>query len=565
MRSLRVLIVDDEELIRMGIARLVEQAGDDFQVIDTCASAREALEVLKNQETDLIITDIRMPEMDGLELLNEVKRLYPDVFSIVISGYEEFEYARTALKVGASDYILKPIDRKQFREQLLQIRNTIMNYRKKQFLQKDLENQSKKTNNLQLENFMNSVLYVCRHPHSSEWEQWLVDPFCRYRLLASSIDRNQRNDLNYSERDYELFDYALNGFLNDICQETNGSLPEGMNAYSWKGLDGWGWILLTEQRRNQASTVMDETDTESFLDKQCEQLTQRLQHIFELYLPVSVSLGISSTLEDMATISQAAAEARAAVQRRLFEGGGKCFWTHSLSVTESSLEMRSALKRVSELENRLFNVLRAFDDHAINESVEQLFSLWKQSGVSPSKLPEYVLSLVLRANLLIDEIVMEERESNPSLSIGFIESIWRKMQAKCDVLELKEELLRFLMLIAGKLKVLREGSDKEPVERAKAYIEGHLSEELTLSNVAGKVYLNPSYFSNLFKIQTGENFLNYVTRIRMEKAQRLLSQWDLKLHEIAAMVGYQNPKYFTKLFKEYSGVTPTEYRELQLK
>ncbi|WP_171686761.1 response regulator transcription factor [Paenibacillus planticolens] len=566
MVPIRVLIVDDEELIRNGIARLVEQAGMSFQVIGTCSSAKEALISLEITEIDFIITDIRMPEMDGLELLTEVKRIRPHVFSMVISGYEEFEYARSALKLGASDYILKPIDRKQFREQLHNMMELVTTYRRKQFLQQDLDDKSQKLVDSQLGNFLNSVLYASRPPHRQEW-QGILNPLCRYRLIATSIDRVQRID-SYSIRDYELFEYARNGIIRDICGEFEGSAASAIALHSWNGLDGWGWILVNTIKQDEQESDMDTDETSSSeINLICEELTAKLQEAFRQYIPVSVSLGVSNVLEDISTIGQAAAEARASLQRRLFEGGGKCHWLEK-QPNDSSVhlqESKSTALRLSELESKLFSVVRLFDEAVIRTIVDDLFAVWKKNALFSGDLPAIVLSLMLRATILIDEIRLEDRDTGKLMSTSYIENTWRKMQVSSDVLELKEELLHFLLLIAGKLKSLRFLSEREPVEKAKAYIEQHLADELTLSVVAGEIYLNPSYFSNLFKIQTGENFLNYVTRIRMEKARELLKDRVLKLNEIANKVGYQNPKYFTKLFKEHFGSTPTDYRENQLK
>ncbi|MDU0204790.1 AraC family transcriptional regulator [Paenibacillus sp. PFR10] len=305
----------------------------------------------------------------------------------------------------------------------------------------------------------------------------------------------------------------------------------------------------------------------SEVDLFCERLTVKVEEVFRQYIPVSVSLGVSSALEDISTVGQAAAEARASLQRRLFEGGGKSYWFekqpnyNSVNVQET----KSIALRLSDLENKLFNVVRLINEDVIRTTVDDLFAIWKKNALASSDLPANVLSLMLRATILIDEIRLEDRDMGKLMSTSYIENTWRKMQVSSDVLELREELVHFLLLIAGKLKTLRFQSEKEPVEKAKTYIEQHLAEDLTLSVVAGEIYLNPSYFSNLFKIQTGENFLNYVTRIRMEKARELLKDRILKLNEIANKIGYQNPKYFTKLFKEYFGITPTDYREHQLK
>ncbi|MFC3844969.1 response regulator transcription factor [Paenibacillus sp. MAH-36] len=564
--SLRVLIVDDEELIRTGIARLVEQADAAFQVIGTCSSAKEAIICLEMQEVDLIITDIRMPEMDGLELLVEARRLRPNIFSMVISGYDEFEYARSALKLGVSDYILKPIDRKQFREQLLNMIVVVTTHRKKQFLQQDLDNKSQKEVDFQVGNFLNSILYASRLPHVKEW-QGLLNPLYQYRLIAASIDRIH-STYSYSQRDYELFEYVMNGIIREICNEFGGNVESSISFHSWIGLDGWGWILINHNKQNEHDGEMDLEDAScSEVDLFCERLTVKVEEVFRQYIPVSVSLGVSSALEDISTVGQAAAEARASLQRRLFEGGGKSYWFekqpnyNSVNVQET----KSIALRLSDLENKLFNVVRLINEDVIRTTVDDLFAIWKKNALASSDLPANVLSLMLRATILIDEIRLEDRDMGKLMSTSYIENTWRKMQVSSDVLELREELVHFLLLIAGKLKTLRFQSEKEPVEKAKTYIEQHLAEDLTLSVVAGEIYLNPSYFSNLFKIQTGENFLNYVTRIRMEKARELLKDRILKLNEIANKIGYQNPKYFTKLFKEYFGITPTDYREHQLK
>jgi two-component system, response regulator YesN len=564
MYPVTVVIVDDEELIRKGIARLIEKSGNAFEIIGTYSSAREALELLDQVRVDLLITDIRMPEMDGLELIAAAKWRHPKLFSMVISGYEEFEYARKAIKLGVTDYILKPVDRKQFREQLSHVIDAIMDLNKTQYLHRDLENEYIRTTHLKVESYLNSAVYTNRTFHSSEWEKLSVDPDSRYRLISVSLDRVQKQKNPYSERDYELFDYALMGIVHDLCGEWEKSMPAGLQLHKWKGIDGWGWILisLTDKREESALNPPGSLDHPD-ITHICEQLSVHLQQAFRAYLPIQVSMGVSSELEEMATIGQAAAEARASLQRRLFEGGGKCFWWEN-QLEALSLESRCPAKRggTHSLENKLLNQVRISDEPAIRDIVDELFANWKENGASSSTLPAYVLSLMLRGNALIEELRMEEEEQ--LLKTHHIENLWRKMQASSDVLELKDELLKVLLLITGKIKSLRNGTDKEPIEKAKEYIERNITGELPLSAVAAKVYLNPSYLSNLFKIQTGENFLNYVTRVRMEKAMELLRETDRKPGEVAGILGYQNPKYFTKVFKEFSGLTPTDYRDLHL-
>ena len=358
---LSILIVDDEPLIRRGLKTIIHRISSEFIVMAEASNGFEALELVKRNEPDVIISDIKMPEKDGLDLAKEINEKYPNIFIVILSGYDDFCYAQRAIKYKVYDYVLKPID------------------------SENLENLLKRIN--------------------SEIENKISD----------------KADKNY-------LDMHISGKISTL-------------------------FALVKQK----------------------------------------DLVLNIKLVNVQAVEQIADD----IFKYLYDNKLDIFY------------MRRA---VLELYNTVLN-----DLSSINYDIQKFLD---DSG-------------------------------NKKKNIGHLNSIESiKLWFNTNIIEILEYV-----------KTKQNSDDIKVIDKIKKYIRENYGNDITLNLLAGKFYLNPSYLSELFKVETKQNFLEYLTQVRIEKSIELLCDSRLKVYQISSMVGYESSTHFYKIFKKVTSITPNEYRK----
>lgn len=533
---IKVIIADDEQKVCQLIYDLIHW--DDFKmsVVGMAHNGIEALELIREQAPDLVITDIKMPGCDGLEIIQQAKIEKPDMDFIIISGYGFFEYAQNAIKYGVSDYLLKPIKKEEFSSTLKKMQEKFQSRQERFTKEEDLRRQMKASRGRVRENFLMEYL-----------ERKIIS-----RLGNGLCDINEKYCMDFQEGGFFVFvvkidyDYrepyekGISLILTKAMEIIRQTVEE--SCYELEcGVRGNGiWCVLNFLK-----------EEEMLVRRKIKQAFDQIAVQKTVFPQFSFTCGIGKAVNDINGLDEALFEAEEAVNERLVKGSGKIF--------EYVNHQKIGGRNSQVLEQVLKNIKSYITSLDIKEMTRELEKLETQlscntSGSEVLKIISQISSTYvtcMKANSFCT-IMLDEFEDNfheKSGSCGSVKTLFacllERMQTctKQAAEEKKEDGIR-------------------PIRLAKNYILNNYRKTLTLEDMGNLTGFNASYFSLLFKKETGKNFMEYVMEVRMEKAKELLKETNESVAVICEKVGYSDIKHFTKNFKKETGLKPSEYRKL---
>ncbi|ETI67294.1 response regulator transcription factor [Neobacillus vireti] len=537
MRPIRTVIVDDEPRIRKGIERLVQANGEEWEIIGVFSDGQEAYEAIINQfkSIDLLITDVQMPIMDGLTLIKKLNHQLLDFFSMIISGYDDFKYLQDAIREGAIDYILKPIDREKFQLQLNEAKERIRKKQTEEVRRRDIEDRA-----LQL-TYAKQIHFLSELTWNDETDLSLLDwasqfPKGHYKLMHIDIDEMLTKMKGVSSLELRDWHLAVEKMMGELLNEE--SSLQGVKHWIWKKGNLSFWLLMLQEQAEKGPAI------EQYLLK----VKKRVQHTF----PFTVSIAYGNEFEDLSLLPAMRDKLLSLMQFRLIEGGNKVF--HLSTLDDLSNEKTSMMpSSVYKLTEQIVYALREKNQLEVTKLLSHFFREI-ETFRSPLLIQESIQYLCIR-------IVKWWMEND-----GFGEEMNLLMKAiqltkkAANFYQLKDGIKDWVTSLVTKQKEM-DSSQSDPIQKAKEWIHDNLGKSITIKKLANHVYLNPTYFCEYFKAETGETVLNYVTITRLKKAKELLEKTDLKIYDVSVGVGYQDTKYFSRLFKQWTNQSPSQYRE----
>lgn len=509
------MIVDDEPFVRQGLISLIDWEEYDFEVCGEADNGADALKNAKLQLPDLIITDIRMPEMGGLDLIKlcqeEMKK---DCKYIILSGYSEFEYARKAMNYGVVNYILKPIDEDELKESLINIKKELDAKQQKlsSFLDYKLLAASilKKYMNGQADkDKLNRIRNIIPNFDNGEFY---------YALLQPSMEEAVGNEYN-----------LIQDMKKVICHEFGSS--KYMYLVDEEKVQG---ILFTEELYQEYKNPLELS--ESIIDK----LKESLKNEFILYLGEK-SQGIIKIYESRESCLKA-------VNNNFI-----CCKKGVVAYEEMSSQAFSFDTPHEILLDALLESVEKGNIEKINEDVESIYKEIVEKAIAPE---------IAKSNIISFELEVLNSIVNMKGDPAFIANNVEKLQSKFVLVkDLKNSLLKFSVEASNYIANLKQ-SKKGVLVEVKKYIESNFNKDLRLKNLSEHFYINPIYLGQIFKKSFGISFNDYLNNIRIEKAKELLLNTNEKICEIAEKVGYKDTNYFISRFEKMTHTTPTEYKKL---
>ncbi|KIL38441.1 hypothetical protein SD70_26380 [Gordoniibacillus kamchatkensis] len=511
----KVIVVDDEPKVRRGLTNLIPKLDGDWTVIGEAKNGYEALEAVKKELPDLVITDIRMPHMNGLDLLSALKE-YP-VHVVILSGYGYFEYAQTAVRYGAFDYLLKPLKPEDIRNVLRKVKE------QRQPLPAESEAGAARAN------------------YSKLWKDWLLDieneneppkplsalfPAGVSRLRIMAVEVDLIDDLVSEDQwgDRQLVLFAVRNVVQDVIAAAAGSQFLFAN-----GAQLFFLAVGVPDARQLAKRCIDEALR---------------------WLKISVSVGVSDETGTYLQLPEKLRHARIALQNKWIYGCGTVSDYDDLKM-EDIIEVGYPI----ELDAELAMAIRGGRGGDAAGVLAKFVATIKQKNVSFRLFRRFCLQLVSS----VIRVVYEQR---------MYELVVKQFARPFDLFDRDFSLEEYVDFMSGLIEACtaalewnRTQRQNRTIEKATAYIQANYARDISLEDTARHVNMNPSYFSSYFKLETGSSFVEYLTQLRMDKAKTLMMESQLRLYEIAQMVGYQEVKYFSRLFKKKMGVTPAEYRQ----
>ncbi|OAS13260.1 response regulator [Paenibacillus oryzisoli] len=528
---MKLLIVDDEEHLVESIAAMRDWETVGIRHVLTANSGKQALLVMEAEGADIVITDIRMPGMNGIELIKEIKSNWPETECLLLSGHAEFDYAQQGLKNKASHYLLKPV---KDEELLTAVQEATQNLQREQERKLAyLHSQSMIHLNLPVlrSNLLNNLIQGRALP-----EKKLQDQLSLYgiaidmdRSVSLVLIRLEDRGRRYEPSDMSIMGYAVANIVEELLMD---------HRYSyWNCDDLYGHLMFVVQpKHNEFENMQALVNLEDHMKKTVNEL---------LHLTITV---IPSPLGSL-TFQMEELYQRCLVTVRAQSAQDGDF-TSRLGVDSA----RTSSHVVASLYTPpLFpHLLEAGNWKAASGKLTEILSEWneKYSG-SNEHLTEIYYSLKSAFSYFV------HKNGGLLADYGLHESTEIKSPG-----ELEHWAVKMLNRLREQLNTELTSSRHFIVAaRVHQFVQDHLSEDVSLQAIADHVYMHPTHLSKVFKRETGENISEYLFRLRMERAVFLLKDSRYKVYEIASMLGYKNPTYFIKVFKEHIGVTPQEFRE----
>jgi two-component system, response regulator YesN len=505
---MRILLVEDEPAFHKALAKMIADSGANWDVCGEAENGREAVRMVEELRPELVVTDIRMPLMDGLELLRQGKMLCPDTEFIVVTGYQDFQYAQTALRLGAMDLLVKPCSKPEIDAALARAETAVL---EKQARSRKEENERQ----LLQESVLRALLL--RLPHKQEAVAELEDKLIGRQLIVIEVSDFFPTEKRYEERDLPLLQFAVLNILGDVLEQHR--------------LEG---LALLVESASYAVFADDAQDVQRYVAAACEVLVKLLG------LPVKT--GHAGRIDRMKELPDS------------YEAMRDSFGPGGVSQRDGRAAASSAINlgRQRLIQSQVSAFVSAGQSELLAGYLERL--LQTMSGMTGESWKIEALSISLALQDAARRLLELKEETN---------TLAERMDALNDCVDpeaasrwLRIEMDRFLSAYAA----WRRQYSESTIATAMRYIEEHYAESLSLMQVASHVHLNASYFSHLFKKETGHSFVNYLVQVRMDRAKQLLRNTDLSVTEVAGIVGYDLPNYFAKLFRQSTGISPKEYR-----
>jgi len=525
----KVLLVDDEEDVRRSIVRKLEWNSLGFEVVGEAGNGEEALEIAERLQPDVVMTDIKMPFMDGLELCRHLKRQLPGVRVAVFSGFDEFEYAKEAISQQVEEYILKPIDAEELANAFRRLRQSLDEEIARR---RDVER--------------------LRH----HYEESL--PLMRQQLLIGLLDGSMEPDEIAGKRAEFGLSIAAAEYCVAVlrCEQEEGGPGAGEPSLLSISLQQLITDTLRDGLRYHLIQMPDKLVLLFMLDAKggVKRVTQHLGQLFPIsrrLLGIRLSIGVGGARACPDEIKLSYAEACSALEYQLLMEPGQCIYI-------GDIEPGAAAGKSLD-EKYIGEVLRQIKtggQAALEAAVDALIRHLKDAQTGIQQCQIYLLELFTELLKLIRTYRMNTQEARQEslLSEG--------MMLRFATLD---ELGQWLFDYCNNLRLLarreRKDSVRLMIDKARdLLLESYADSELSLDAVCAKLNVSPAYFSTSFKKETGKGFVGYLTDLRMEKALELLATTDFKTYQVAEKIGYIDPNYFSYVFKKQFGVTPSKYK-----
>lgn len=529
--SFHVLIIDDEPGIAEGLKLLVERYVPECRVVGLAFDGNQGYERALALHPELVLTDIRMPEADGIAMIERLKMAGFQGRFIILSGYADFEYAKSAIRLGVEEYITKPVEEGELTDAFLRACQSIREEQEKnekvEQLEDDLENYSRHMKGYKLKDLLISP--GARGKEIREQLGLLSFPLSCRAYCCAVFEKEESS----AEGDRAIFFHVL-----EDAAENNLDFCDAKMV-----------IPLTDRKAIMLLAYNSDKNYRSFLNA-----LGRIRLSVSEKTRSCVSAGAGLLYHKPDQIQKCFEEARCALNYKVLKGSGCVISYEEIRDMEGSPGIIDE-KEVKELER----CIDAMDDSGCRRVIEKIFcKIEQEKKMNLEDLQLLSLNLILTG---IQKMPFMQFQLNEYLGrdILSLESIVRFQTIE----QLKNFIINTLKSMNELMLKANMPEKRDVVEEAKEYIKKNFSKEISLNDISEQFFINPYYFSQLFKKKTGETYQSYLTGLRVSRARKLLEETDLKIYEVCAMVGYSDTNHFNKVFERRVGVKPGEYKKMQ--
>lgn len=531
---LKVLIVDDEKNICLMIQKMIDWESKDMEVVAIANNGKDAYEYIKTLKPDVVISDIRMPGFDGLNLVKMTLSEGIDISYIIISGYKYFEYAHTALKLGVEHYLLKPIDRNELEAVLDKISDE-REVKLEERSSEDLSEEVKKSNKKIKKHFLTSII--------------------NQNELIKNMEMNQLNEeyqLNFHGSKYLALFVKI-----DFDQEMNWDLKSLLNIMDdiiEKEFQRAKIEFVNSPIRSGIISIINYDLDDNMIETVLVSMMNRIRFELDKFNAFSATIGIGRVKTDFEQVSDSIKEAIYTIKCRSKYGVNTIAYYENLKYNDISIETIFSEKDRQHFEN----AAEAMDISKIHNEVDEIILKIKLNTF-------YSPVIIYDVFEVISDIMIYIFKKNGT-SDEYISIFKEEVEVASDSVVREETLVNryksaITLLFDNAIKE-KKNQNTLPIRQAKLYIQENYMKQISQEDVATAIHLSASYLSTMFKKEIGINFSDYLTACRMEAAKKYLKESEFSINEVSEKVGYADSKYFSKIFHKNVGLKPSVYRKL---
>ena len=538
MNEIKVFLVEDEMVIRRGIKNSIDWEKEGYIFCGEASDGELAYPMIIKEKPDILITDIRMPFMDGLELCKLVKKELPNIKILILSGYDEFDYAIEAIRLGVTEYLLKPISSGKLLEALNGVSESIR--REKE--DKDL-----------VRKYMEEMRENTEHEKQKFFEQMIAGNLS----MADALETGKKYEMNLSAGMYNLllFRFTLgeeNRKSGELLGEAEYAIEKLTERLEYvfefqRGVEGWAFLLMA--------------DNEEQMSERVKELSKDLEEIMKNYSTIAYFGGIGQPVARLRELEESFREAERALAAR---------FTMELNriISVEDIRMAQNVDTLDDIEITSFGeiektrtMLEKFLNNGAEDEIDEFVDVYINELSE-----ENLKSVLMRQYIIMDAyiVMMSFCEKFEGIE-GEMQAQSEELKNSMKTIQTLEEIKNYIRMLLKKIIGVRDTISgrrySDIIEIAKDQIrKTYMSDEISLNTIAAEVGMSPSYFSSIFSKEMGKTFVEYLTEIRMDRAKELLMCSSMKTSEIGYEVGYKDPHYFSYIFKKTQNCTPKEFR-----
>ena len=537
LSPITVAVLDDEEKVCRLVLQLADWEQHQMTVVGTAYNGLEGLNLIRQEQPDLVITDIRMPGMDGLELIAKIKEQNHKVEFIIISGHHQFEYAHKALRYGVEDYLLKPIKQTELNDTLYRISRKFIAKRKSEQSSLQLQEKWDRSKKKLRKDFFTE--YVFSSPSGS----------------VNSIKAiNESYGFSFQEGNLQMIQFKLDCSPGSFSGKIMERMSEKADSLFQMHLNSHCFDYEYVEKECRIYLLINfPASSKNEIRHKLRLIYNELTVNMKIFESSEIFFSLGSPVLQPEELRASWKDTELLIAERLLTPGIYMF--EDLPKYEKGI----CDKYLAEWNRKMEPVCDLLDSEAGISAVETLMDQLVNEDHSTGMM---VLETVREAGHRFFLLLKDRNYRDLS-----VQEVEKEFDRDLNLLKSTGQINQYLKDLIhsqfSSLKAVKEQEDSQPIRDAKIYISRNYSENtLSLDKVALSAGLSGSYFSALFKQQTGEGFLDYLTAVRMEKAKEILRSGNRTVSSIASDVGYNDTKYFTKLFKKHTGLKPSEFRKI---
>lgn len=536
---LKVVIADDEKMICSLISQLLDWNELGFEIVGMAYTGVDAFQLITQNNPDIVISDIRMPGYDGLELIKRTKEAGISSEFVMISGFKQFEYAQSAMKYGVKYYLLKPIEEDKLREIVSEIRENILSEQQHEQYHKSLENEIKETRDKMKKRFLSSLLFekdktvneaisdknFVNKEYSTRFEDGVYQAVFVKLDVAGATEESVYSIISEIEKQSDI--------VRGVCEE----------------------YITTTTHSGTLMLLNYKTEKEQQIHQKIEELYEIIKSYVEQFKDFSVVIGVGERTDSFFHVNRCLKTAIDAIKYRIHVHEAGIIYSEQHDFEPYDIEKIITVKKKQDYLSKIESGDFTGAEECLKTTLREI--RYGEVNYSPVLFFDTVITYVnvlteycKRQNYYTDSYAKRLEKWNVCVD---------NLKSEKKLTEVTEQFIKDTM---KDIESEKREKDIKPIRIVKKYIEDNFMQEISLNQLAEVVDMNASYLSSVFKKETGMTYSDYLTYSRVKHASRLLVETDMNINEIAVKSGYSDARYFSKQFLKQVGLKPSEYRKL---